>query len=177
MPESLASSATSFTHRRLRADSTTSFTYFREQNEHPEFPDEVMREHDESFEYAEDFDDSEDTRSLSPMRRLSSGLSRRSVDDTLLRRPYPTETFTGKLESIGRSSQKIYIKAEDLTIVVAGFSTNPVGYTLYIMLCIVTSGVGFLILRWLPRWQVWLTGRSKPLRDCNWVVVEVRSPL
>lgn len=76
-----------------------------------------------------------------------------------------------------RINQKIYVVTEDLTIVVAGFDTRPLGFILYVSLCIITLGLGFLLLRWLPRWRVCLIGSPKPLRDCTWAVIEVRSLL
>lgn len=74
-------------------------------------------------------------------------------------------------------NQKIYVLTEDLTIVVAGFDTRPLGFILYVSLCTITLGLGFLFFRWLPRWRVHLIGSPKPLRDCTWVVIEVRSLL
>lgn len=61
---------------------------------------------------------------------------------------------------------------EDLTIVVAGFSTGPIGYVSYILLCAITCGAAYLLFRWLPRWYVALIGRPTALRDCDWVVIE-----
>jgi hypothetical protein len=40
-------------------------------------------------------------------------------------------------------------------------------------LCLLTFGLGYLVLRWLPRWQVKLIGTQCSLRDCSWVVIEV----
>lgn len=71
-------------------------------------------------------------------------------------------------------NQKIYVETEDLTIVVAGFDTKQLGSILYVSLCFITLGLGFLLLHWLPRWRVRLIGSPKPLRDCTWVVMEVR---
>ncbi len=61
---------------------------------------------------------------------------------------------------------------EDLTIAVAGFSTSYLGYTAYVLLCIVTCGIAYLLLRWLPRWYVAILARPTALRDCDWVVIE-----
>lgn len=61
---------------------------------------------------------------------------------------------------------------EDLYIVIAGFRTSSVGVALYILLCLSTFGLGWLLFRWLPRWHVRLVGKATPLRDCDWVVIE-----
>lgn len=85
-------------------------------------------------------------------------------------------TDSGRTEAsgrgYGRASQKLYMVNEDLTIVIAGFRTSRVGYAAYIFLCIATFGLAYLLLRWIPRWQVKLIGKSCPLRECEWVVLE-----
>ena len=58
-------------------------------------------------------------------------------------------------------------------MVIAGFTTSSVGFILYTAICILTAGIGYLIFRWVPRWQIRLTGIAAPLRKCSWVVVEV----
>lgn len=63
--------------------------------------------------------------------------------------------------------------SEDLTIVIAGFRTSKPGYAAYVFLCVTTLGLAYLLLRWLPRWQVKLIGEPCPLHDCEWVVLEV----
>lgn len=110
---------------------------------------------------------------LSVMRRSSSGArSRSSVHDRLLRSD--SARTEGSAYGRGyRTSQKIYIVTEDLTIVVAGFRTSTIGFALYCTLCILTLGLGYLLLRWIPRWHVRLVGTQSPLRDCTWVVIEV----
>ena len=72
----------------------------------------------------------------------------------------------------GRVSQKLHMVNEDLTIVIAGFRTSRIGYALYALLCAATLGTAYLLLRWLPRWQVKLIGAPCPLRECDWVVLE-----
>ena len=69
-------------------------------------------------------------------------------------------------------NQKIYILTEDMTIVVAGFKTSLFGFSLYLCICILTVGVGYLLLRWLPKWYVKIVGRSTALAKCDWVVIE-----
>lgn len=72
----------------------------------------------------------------------------------------------------GRCVQKLHMANEDLTIAIAGFRTSRAGMAAYVVLCVATLGVAYLLLRWLPRWYVRLVGRVAPLRDCEWVVVE-----
>jgi cation-transporting ATPase 13A2 len=113
-------------------------------------------------------------------RRQSAALSRKSSTHDAP----PDEPLIQQRESFGdlprhnsRISQQIYIAAEDLTIVVAGFTTGRVGYAIYLTACFSTFGIGWLILRWLPRWRVSLIGKAAPLAECDWVVVEVRISL
>lgn len=176
MGESVPTSLSSFAHRRGRADSTTSFTYYPDEEEEPLPPseDDSAILDDESELHFEEEDGSADLEAgeLSTMRRTSSGHSRSSVHDRLLRSD-STRTEGSALGRGHRSSQKIYIVNEDLTIVVAGFRTSRLGFALYLTICLVTFGLGYLLLRWLPRWQVRLIGSQCPLRDCSWVVIEV----
>ena len=180
MSESVPSSVTGFAHRRSRADSVASFTYFQEDDESPEWSeDQVAVDDDEPDvdnvkQVEEDPDYDLESASLSPKRRKSSGLSRASVDRPLLHRHNSSKS--GAIFDAGaRYSQKIYVVSEDLTIVVAGFTTKSFGLVLYFGICALSLGLGFLVLRWLPRWRVRLTGSVRPLRDCDWVVIEVRA--
>ena len=68
--------------------------------------------------------------------------------------------------------QRIYIATEDLIVVFAGFRTSRPRFLLYLALCIVSLGLAYLLLRWLPSWKVRLIGTSRPLKDCDWIVVE-----
>lgn len=111
----------------------------------------------------------------SPMKRKSSSYSRRSAEDPLLYRHDSARTDDGRVRIGNKITQKIYVVTEDLTIVVTGFRTKTLGYLLYIFLCGITMGLGFVIFRWLPRWRVRLVGTPNPLRDCKWVAIEVGS--
>lgn len=118
-----------------------------------------------------------DAQSVSSRRHSTSQYSARSVEDPLLYRRDSTRTDVSVIGKEARINQKIYVVTEDLTVVVAGFDTRPLGFILYVSLCTITFGLVFLLLRWLPRWRVRLIGSPKPLRDCAWVVTEVRSLL
>jgi cation-transporting ATPase 13A2 len=176
MAESVPTSVSSFAHRRGRADSTGSFTYYQEDEENlpPSEDDSAILDDESDLRY--EHDGAADLEALDEIRRTSSGYSRASVHDHLLRRD-SARTEGSNFDRGHRTSQKIYIVTEDLTIVVAGFRTSTLGYALYATICVLTFGLGYLLLRWLPRWQVSLVGTPSSLRECGWVVIEVRSSL
>lgn len=104
------------------------------------------------------------------LRRGSSTHSRASVHAHLLRRD--SIATTGSYRATNRTSHKVYMANEDLTIAIAGFKTSRIGFILYLLACILSCGAVYLILRWMPRWYVSLLGRPCFLRECDWVVVE-----
>ncbi|KAG8413269.1 hypothetical protein J3458_012852 [Metarhizium acridum] len=186
--ESLPSSVSAFSHRRARAGSTASFTYYEEPEirEREEQPG-AFTDLSESFvrrslsdlgdlEFGiEDEEDSADREYLAThddymLRRRSSAKSRDSVHAHLLRRDSTATVASARAE--GRNSQKVYMANEDLTIVVAGFRTSTAGFLIYTALCFLTGGLAFLLLRWLPRWYISIVGRPCSLRNCDWVVIE-----
>jgi cation-transporting ATPase 13A3/4/5 len=173
MAESVPTSISSFAHRRGRADSTASFTYYQEEEDVPPSSedDNAILDDEDEITYAGDGSVDLEAGELAELRRNSSGHSA-SVHDRLLRND-STRTDGSGIERGHRTNHKIYIISEDLTIVVAGFRTSVLGYALYSTICILTLGLGYLLLRWLPRWQVRLVGKSCPLRDCSWVALEV----
>lgn len=192
MAESVPTATSSFGHRRSRADSTTSFTYYEEDRDGDSEEEEVFQEEaviDEEedmdgFEEEEnangfaepdaDIERGERRPSIRPSirSRKSSGYSRTSAHSPLLRRQRSQDTDRSGYELGDRMSQKIYILTEDMTIVVAGFNTSMVGFALYMTICILTGGLGYLLFRWLPRWHVKLTGKATPLSSCDWLVIE-----
>lgn len=178
MSESIPSSITGFSNRQKRADSVASFTYFQEDDDSPEYPSDeaIIDESDDDADASEQLDDELEEASSPSNKRKSSEHSHTPAGDPLLHRHDSTVTDTSVFFRGGRTNQKIYIVTEDMTIVVAGFKTNPLGLALYISVCTVTLGLCYLLLRWLPRWRVWMTGCTEPLRSCTWVVVEVRLP-
>ncbi|KAK3068570.1 hypothetical protein LTR53_013753 [Teratosphaeriaceae sp. CCFEE 6253] len=98
--------------------------------------------------------------------------SRHSLDAPLLKRHTSGGSDNSGYGRGARTNQKIYILTEDMTIVVAGFKTSLFGYALYICLCLLTGGIAYLVLRWLPKWYVRVVGRTAPLGQCDWVVIE-----
>ncbi|KAK7757258.1 hypothetical protein SLS62_000807 [Diatrype stigma] len=196
MAESLPTSLSAFSHRRRRADSITSFAYYNEEED--EGPEELIGVDDGSvildigdipFDLDEEDGFLEEEESSGPeledgnarhdyaMRRRSSTLSRSSLHTRLLRSDSVTTDVSGHARSHGhghgRVSQKLRMVNEDLTIVIAGFRTSTIGYIVYMFLCVATLGLAYLLLRWLPRSLVKLIGQPCPLRESDWVVLEV----
>lgn len=203
--ESVPTSNVGFAHRQSRADSTTSFTYYSDnEDETDSQPDEeaILDPEDQIEEETSDDLDGLDTfeaqngdleagsRRVS-RRRKSSGLSktsrrstssrrssrrsRNSSNGPLLRRHNSSGSNGSTYSSRGwrdRVNQKIYIQSEDLTIVIAGFRTSLIGYTAYILLCLLTAGLAYLLFRWLPSWKIKIIGTASALRECTWVVIE-----
>lgn len=180
--ESVPSSVTGFAHRRPRTDSVASFTYFQAEDESPEWSDDQAVAVEDDLDLEDDalrksgHNDAETHRSFpspSPRRRKSSGYSRSSAEQPLLHRLDSSKTENSFLTREARSRQKIYVESEDLTIVVAGFSTSIIGFAIYLGLCICSAGLLYLLFRWMPRWRVRLVGTEVSLRECRWTVIEV----
>lgn len=178
MSESVPSSITGFAHRRGRAESTASFTYFQDEDESPEWSDDqaVIDVIEEDQSIVDQEQDAGIDLERGPVRegRKSSGYSRASVERPLLRHLDSGRTNISLYVHGRRSRQKIYVTTEDLTIAVAGFSTNWLGFAIYVCLCTMSAGIVYLVLRWIPRWRVKLIGTEAPLRECDWTVIEVR---
>jgi cation-transporting P-type ATPase 13A2 len=173
MAESVPNSISSFQHRRGRADSTASFTYFNEE-EQDQYSDDsqeeaVLDDSDREDEFLSSPSTDLEANFVSNGRRKSSTAS--DQEGARLLKRHTSETSTNSPD--GRASQKIYIQTEDLTIVIAGFTTSHIGAILYFAICICTLGLGYLLFRWLPRWRVRIVGAPTPLRNCTWVVIEV----
>ena len=197
MSESVPNASSSFAHRRGRAGSTTSFTYYEEDRDFDseEWAEEAVYDEQDHLETQSldgvdtfiepeldaDFDERSVDGRPSSKSRKGSGLSRssrnsrdsrNSAGTPLLRRNHSEESQTSGFRIGGRMGQKIYILTEDMTIVVAGFNTSLFGYALYLSICVLTVGIGYLIFRWLPKWNVKLVGKAMPLGKCDWVVIE-----
>ncbi|KXX81745.1 Vacuolar cation-transporting ATPase YPK9 [Madurella mycetomatis] len=183
--ESLPSSVSAFRNRRVRADSTTSFSFYQEEDEfeasgiplaedgrHPSVDDLDELPFEDEFEEQEDSADLEHTTEDNDfvLHRRTSTQSRGSVRSRLLRRDSGVSAGSGY--GANRCSQKVYMANEDLYIAIAGFRTSTLGLATYIFICVITLGVGWLLFRWIPRWHVKLVGKPSPLRNCEWVVVE-----
>ncbi|CDK29706.1 unnamed protein product [Kuraishia capsulata CBS 1993] len=68
--------------------------------------------------------------------------------------------------------QRFYIAEEDLVVGIAGYSTSRKKLFAYYMVCILTAGLGYLLLRWLPRYRVKMMGNPSPLGKSDWCIVE-----
>jgi cation-transporting P-type ATPase 13A2 len=177
MSESIPTSITGFAHRRGRSDSISSFTYFQEDDEAPEWPEEeAVADNSDQDDILDDMDDRDlESGSFISKQRKSSGRSGYSANQPLLKRSDSTNPDTREHDEGGNFSQKLYIITEDLTIVIAGFATSMLGFAAYLVLCFGTLGLAYLLFRWLPRWRIKLIGSPSPLKACSWVVIEVSS--
>lgn len=175
MSESVPSSIASFAHRRPRQDSTVTFTYLTEDEDNLEQGVEEAVGYDSDLEDGILFSDQDGVESVVSFskRHRRSTESDVSVEHPLLDRHESTQSFLERKKTGNRISQKIYIATEDLTAVITGFCTNTYGFALYIALCVMSLGVGYLVLRWIPKWRLRLIGTPAPLRDCRWAAIEV----
>jgi len=196
MSESVPTATSAFSHRRSRADSNASFTFYDEDQDldSEDWPEEAVLDEQDALErrgslnaadtlYEPEADGEVDGGNQGD-RRLSvaisvrsSGsskrrLSRNSAESPLLRRHHSGGSADSGFRMGGRVSQKIYIQTEDMTIVVAGFKASLLGFAVYIVICVLTCGLGYLLFRWLPKWYVKVVGRSTSLSECDWVVIE-----
>ncbi|TGJ86477.1 hypothetical protein E0Z10_g2299 [Xylaria hypoxylon] len=128
MAESLPTSVSAFSHRRERADSTASFTYYNEEENGPEAEPQYVEDgavsfdiDDIPFELGDDADQATDSeiengsvQGYAMHRRRSSTQSRSSVHARLLRTDSARTDSSGR--AYGRTSQKLHIVSEDLTI-------------------------------------------------------------
>lgn len=168
----------SFAHRRSRADSTVSFTYFQDGDDFAELSNEDAvddeSEIDEQSLHGLGDADLESSRGSFISKRMST--SRDSVEHPLLSRYMSASSYGRDRRTGSRLNQKIYIASEDLTAVFAGFSTSTGGMAIYIALCILSGGLAYLLFRWMPRWRVKLIGKATPIGRCQWVAIEVGIP-
>ena len=193
MAESLPTSVSAFhTHRRARADSTASFAFYddEEPEESPIIDDD---DYDEERRFSGDVEDmrfGEDMAGEDDSTDVSTDLERQAPDnDYVLHRRASTQSRSssvhgrllrrdsglsaGSSYGKGRFSQKTYMVNEDLYIVIAGFRTSSVGLSIYVLLCVLTFGLAWLLFRWLPKWHVKLIGQPSTLGESEWVVIEV----
>ena len=156
----------SFSHNRAQSDAENdllSLQHFRSEYE----DDELLDAAGLDDEAVDDLESIAETESIASSRRSSVSDFRAP-----LRRQSQDSAVSGGGRREGRMSQKVYLQEEDLFIVVAGFRDDRTRLVLYYVLCIATLGLGYLLLRWLPRWQIRLTGRQCALATCDWVVIE-----
>ncbi|KAH3682711.1 hypothetical protein WICPIJ_006317 [Wickerhamomyces pijperi] len=68
--------------------------------------------------------------------------------------------------------QRFYIAEEDLVLGIAGYRTSKIRLQAYYVLCVLTFGLAYLFLRWLPKYRFALYGEKVPLAKAEWVVIE-----
>lgn len=150
-----------------------SFTYFQEIEEIPDWrEEEAIVGEEEEDELAFDYHREADLEAQMSPTSLQPTRSRSSVEAPLLWRQSSGGEYVEPRKG-GTVSQKIYIVTEDLTAVIAGFSTSVSGFALYLTICVLTGGLGYLLFRWMPRWRVRLIGKPEPLHRCEWTAIEV----
>ncbi|POS85184.1 hypothetical protein EPUL_002709, partial [Erysiphe pulchra] len=166
--ESVPMSLASFSSYKRRADSNTSFAIYRADDEFASFSDENVIADDESEILVD-----EDLIDMESGERCYYRTSTEITGQAYHLRRDSTRTNTSYKIYEGRVGQKVSIPIEDLTIAIVGFRTSYLGYILYIIASILSFGIVYLALRWIPRLKVYLIGTKCPLRNCNWVVIEV----
>lgn len=166
----MPSGAISLTRRRIQTDPSVHSTYFGEADDSRT----SLHEADIGAEYDENIGANLETTSSAGS---STGIryARSSLEDPLLSRQESFNPFFSRQRAEHRLTQRIYIATEDLTAVISGFSTSSSGLCIYILLCTLSFGTAYLVFRWLPKWRVWLIGSPTPLRQCQWVAIEVRN--
>ncbi|KAI5790094.1 hypothetical protein EDC01DRAFT_616492 [Geopyxis carbonaria] len=166
--ESLPSSVASFHHRRRpRADSETSWSFYR----HEGSEENLALGDEDAVMFEDDFDPSghDEAHDAVSIHRKSSSIHGELEEDPLLMGRTST---CSEQHHLPRTSQMVHIDSEDLTIVITGFRTSRIGLCLYLSICFFSLGIGWLFFKWFPRLRVRLVGRRSGLGECDWVIVE-----
>lgn len=71
-----------------------------------------------------------------------------------------------------QETQRYYLAEEDIVIGIAGYTNCWWKSVLYYFVCFATLGLGYLVLRWLPRYRINLMGTRCPLGRASWCVIE-----
>lgn len=147
--------------------------------------------------FAEDFDsdaedvlteidpEEEDRHSFMSSRSEASSIAVMSTPDIEWADQYPlirrksSDQRSGDAEDRhgGKATQRIYLADEDMIVVMSGFRTRRGRMWVYGVLCCLSLGFVYLLLRWLPRWRLKFLAEPVPLSEAHWVVIEVPSPL
>ncbi|KAI5293988.1 hypothetical protein KEM52_004903 [Ascosphaera acerosa] len=197
-----SSSASFIHRRRPRRDSNVSYTFYQSPDENEGDAVSVATDEDDRLELphrrdsrdarvgsgrgeGEGAGDGETISELGANSSLSddydveamalshdAGTERSSASTPLLGHSATKRTTSLSLAAGETISQKLYLPTEDLNAVITGFKTSKICFTLYLILCLSSFGVAYLILRWMPRWRVRLIGCPVPLAQADWVVVE-----
>lgn len=68
--------------------------------------------------------------------------------------------------------QRFYIAEEDLVIGIAAYETSKFRHFLFNLCCLLSFGLLYLLVRWLPHLKVRYYGVKVPLAKAEWVVIE-----
>lgn len=68
--------------------------------------------------------------------------------------------------------QRFYLAEEDIVIGIAGYQDCWWRRIVYYVVIVCTCGLGYLILRWLPKYRINLMGTPSPLGLADWCVIE-----
>jgi len=123
----------------------------------------------------------EDRHSFMSSRSEASSIAAASVPDVergdqwplLLRRKSSDQRSEPDGQGAGKATQRIYLVDEDMVVVMSGFRTRRCRMWFYGVLCVLSLGMVYLIMRWLPRWRLKVLAEPVPLSEAQWVVVEV----
>ncbi|QPG74360.1 hypothetical protein FOA43_001687 [Brettanomyces nanus] len=69
-------------------------------------------------------------------------------------------------------SQRFYLAEEDLVVGIAGYRISKLRKLLYQIFVVITCGLGYLFLRWLPRYRIKLLAQPSSLGKAEHVVIE-----
>ena len=75
-------------------------------------------------------------------------------------------------ESSTLCQQRFYISEEDMVIFIAGYKISKFRKLFYRLLCILTFGLAYLLLRWFPRLRNSFIAYSEPFGSCDFVIIE-----
>lgn len=148
-------------------DQAGASTSFGDSERRPRSPDQrSYRESDNDSSYGSFIEDR--------YRRRSSASSGRSTSIAdLISDHLDAETQAFFEEFNPRAKyQRYYLAEEDIVIGIAGYSDCWWKQVIYYFICVITFGIGFLLLRWFPRYRINLLGNQRPLGKADWCVIE-----
>ncbi|GEQ68484.1 hypothetical protein JCM33374_g2152 [Metschnikowia sp. JCM 33374] len=118
----------------------------------------------------------EDTRSIYDDRyrrrsSASSGKSSASGSEASNRSSSEENAFLEEYTPV-TSYQRYYLAEEDIVVGIAGYANCLWKTIIYYVICVFTLGLGYLVLRWVPRYRINLMGTPCPLGKADWCIIE-----
>jgi len=167
---SLPTSVTNFAHRGSRtsiADEERPTRFFAEDFD------------SEAEEVLTEIDPEEEDRHSMISSRMSEAssvavASTPDVEFPLIRKS-TDQRSDGEYSVKGRITQKVYLADEDMIVLMSGFHIKTYALWIYRVLSVVTLGLFYLLMRWIPRWRLKFLAEPTPLSEAQYVVVEVHS--